>query len=74
VTEVFGQTDHQAAKITPNIAEAMCKTVDTQGLVSFDNRVQDYNGDGKPDPTCRIMGLLEADPTSSTFIKTGGQP
>jgi len=75
VTEVFGPADHQSAKITPGVFPLMCEDIEpVNGLMSFTKRVDDLNGDGKPDPTCRVMGLLEADPTSTTFIKTGVTP
>jgi pimeloyl-ACP methyl ester carboxylesterase len=74
VSLVSGITDHQAAKITPNVSEPICKVVDPRtGVVSFYTDARDdWNGDGKPDPTCRVMDLLEADPKSNQFIKTTG--
>jgi hypothetical protein len=74
VTQVTGTTDHQSAKITPRLSRPMCKHIDPKsGLVSFYEDITDMNGDGKPDPTCRVMSLLEDDPGSKRFIKTGGQ-
>ncbi|MEO5657163.1 MAG: hypothetical protein ABIO65_12695, partial [Nitrospiria bacterium] len=70
VTDVSGQTDHQAAKITPGITTDQCVTTDPTGVPQFtDMPIHDLNGDDHPDPTCRVIRLLEEDPASTLFYK-----
>jgi pimeloyl-ACP methyl ester carboxylesterase len=68
VTEVVGN-DHQEVKISPRINPLFCTTYDTDIRPRFDTgpTVRDYNGDLLPDPVCRVIELLEADPRGPLF-------
>ena len=70
LTELTGNTDHQAAKITPKVPISACIGVDANGLPTIINagpQIHDLNGDGQPDIGCRVIQLLEAPPTGSLF-------
>jgi pimeloyl-ACP methyl ester carboxylesterase len=70
VTEVVGN-DHQQVKISPGIAWFRCITYDSDFNPRFDIGpgllVKDFNSDTLPDPVCRVIELLEADPRGPLF-------
>jgi PKD repeat protein len=68
VTEVVGN-DHQEVKISPGISWRYCVAYDADARPRFDAGpiVRDYNGDRLPDPACRVIELLEADPRGPLF-------
>jgi hypothetical protein len=60
--------DHQQAKITKGGAPISCISYDLSNPTGIDGRVRDINGDGLPDPVCRVIDLLERSPRSPLFV------
>ena len=59
--------DHQQAKITKRGAAISCVSYDLANPTGIDGTVRDINGDGLPDPVCRVIDLLERSPRSPLF-------
>ena len=72
-TDVYGKTDHQQLKIAPGAIWQSCVGVDTALNVPILKNTGispgDINGDGHPDVGCRVVELLEADPSGRLFTR-----
>jgi hypothetical protein len=62
-----GDSDHLLFHDTPGISANACVTPAPQPP-DFKSDAPDLNGDGRPDVTCRLLQLLEAEPKAPLFL------
>jgi hypothetical protein len=66
---VGGRTDHVVIRHTPGISVEACTTFDPIEGPHIRSDFGDRNFDLTPDVTCRVIQLLEADPSGNAFFR-----
>jgi pimeloyl-ACP methyl ester carboxylesterase len=69
MTAVAGRTDHAVVRNTPGLTVESCLSFDPLDGPRIQADLRDRNFDGTPDVSCRLIQLLEVDPTGNLFFR-----